>query len=893
MPAATPDPAKKAQIDSVYGKLPLQFEANQGQQPERVKFLSRGKDYTLFLTPDGATLSLRKMAAAGTDLRLKLEGANPGVTLTATEPLPGAVNYFIGKEATKWRRNVALFGKVHYKQVYAGIDLVFYGNQRQLEYDFVVAPGASPDAIQLAVEGADRTLVDAATGDLVIAAGGQEIRFHKPVVYQPETETAARREVAGGFQVSQNRVTFDVAAYDHARPLVVDPVLAYSTYLGGSSEDFAEYVTVDKQGNAYIEGLTCSTDFPTTAGSYSPAQPAHYPDANCVSSLTGSDIFVTKLNPAGTALIFSTYLGGGWTETPSGIAVDSSDNVYVAGSTQSEDFPVTAGAFQGVCAPSIIFNGPNCTNPSTISNCEGGAGQANGGDSGFVTKLNSTGSALVYSTLIGGSGADFIQAMALDSSNQVYVAGNSTSAPFTDDLCAANPQVSFPWPTTSNGYEPDFPASGFAGAGHPTFSVLSADGSSLTYSTQFGALHGTSGGTQFFTSIAIDTAGKAYIGGFTNDPSFPVTTGAYQTACPACENSNHNDGTVTTFDPSQTGTASLVYSTFLGGNGAAANGGFCPPTSGDIVYGVAVDSKSNAYVAGTACSADFPTTHGAFLTTDPTGCTSPTTNAFLSKLNSAGSALDYSTYLGGSTCNANTLGYGVSVNSADDAFVTGSTNDGTFPTMNPLYPATLPGSDLFVTEFNTKGSALLFSTPMGSNETIGYGIHVDNYGNIYVVGSASSPWVPTTPGAFQPAYAGNEDGFAVRIALTEADLAVTDSAPSTVLTGTNLTYTIGVTNNGPNTADVITLTDTVPVGTSFVSATTTSGSCKTPTARDPHGTVTCTVSTLTNAASFGVSIVVKVTAASGATLTDTASVSSLVYDATTTNNTATTTTSVN
>src|ERR1019366_3641198 len=239
-------------------------------------------------TPDGAVLSLRKVRnqtridkpgppalepklEAAADLRLRLEGGNPAVKMTGAGPLPGAVNYFVGKDPAKWRSNVTTYSTVRYEQVYPGIDLVFYGNQRQLEYDFVLAPGSTSDAIRLSVEGAERTSVDPATGDLVLRAAGQEIRFHKPVVYQPEAESAPRQEVDGRFHVnhaSKDQVTFEVASYDHARTLVVDPVLAYSTFLGGSSEDYATAVAVDKAGNAYITGYTCSSNFPTTPGSY-------------------------------------------------------------------------------------------------------------------------------------------------------------------------------------------------------------------------------------------------------------------------------------------------------------------------------------------------------------------------------------------------------------------------------------------------------------------------------------------------------------------------------------------------------------------------------------------------------------------------------------------------
>jgi uncharacterized repeat protein (TIGR01451 family) len=399
--------------------------------------------------------------------------------------------------------------------------------------------------------------------------------------------------------------------------------------------------------------------------------------------------------------------------------------------------------------------------------------------------------------------------------------------------------------------------------------------------------------------MAVDSGGKAYIGGDTNYATFPVTPGAFQTTCLGCavKNNARTDGFVVAFDPSQTGAASLVYSTFLGGNGTNS-GGYCSSEPGDVIYGIAVDSKSNAYVTGATCSSDFPTTQGVFQPADPTPgtCTSPTASAFLSKLNSTGAALDYSTFLGGSSCNRNSVGYGVAVDSAENAFVTGNTFDDTFPTVSPLFPSfSGSGNAVFVSAFSTNASALLFSTLLGSGGgAIGYAIHADNYGNIYAVGQASgSSSLPTTAGAFQTTYGGGPtDAFALRISATQAVLSVTNSAPPTVLQGSNLTYSIGVTNKGPNTAAEVILTDNLPLGTVFVSATTTSGSCTTPASGADSGQVLCTVPSLADGAAFTVSMTVKVKAGSGKTLSDTAIVNSPVYDPTPAHIYATATTTV-
>ena len=905
--SGTPDPATRTRIDNAFGKLPLQFEANQGRQPAQVKFLSRGQDYTVFLTPDGATLSLRKVrrqvridkpgppvfepkVEAAADLRLRLEGGNREVKLTGTDPLPGAINYFIGKDRAKWHANVTAYATVRYEQVYPGIDLVFYGNQRQLEYDFVLAPGSTPDAIRLSVEGAERTSVDPATGDLVLHAAGEEIRFHKPALYQPAAEGAPRQEVDGRFHANNGKVTFEVASYDHTRTLVVDPVLAYSTFLGGSGEDYTSAITTDKAGNAYVAGYTCSTNFPTTSGSYRPTQPTHGGGTFCNDGegSSGSDVFVSKLNAAGSALVYSTYLGGSYEDYPKSIAVDSAGDAYVAGGTVSFDFPVTDSS---ICAPVNVGIG-NCAFEEQ-SSCQGGPAYSGSNFGSFIAKLNPAGSALLWSSFMGGTGNDTIAAMAIDGAGDVYVAANATSQPQQDTFCPGNPEINYTWPVTSSGYEGQ-PSQGWETAVHQAFTKISADGSTILYSTLFGAIYiaADATGTASATSLAVDSAGKAYIGGETTAPSFLSTPGAYQTVCAACLNGSRQDGFIVAFDPSQSGSASLLFGTFLGGNGASPSGAVCGNIE-DGVYAIALDRSDDIYVTGSACSEDFPTVHGAYRRADPkaTGCDTP--NAFLAKLNSTGATLERSTFLNGTSCNGAALGYGVSVDSAGNAYVAGYTNDPTFPTVNPVQAGT--SSAAFVSEFNPAESELLFSTGLGANGSdAAYGIHTDNYGNIYVVGVSYGASFPTTTGALQTTFGGGlDDGFATRIALTQADLAVTNSAPATVLTGTNLTYTTTVNNNGPNTAYSVTLANSVPRGTTFVSAATSDGTCNTPAVGATSGRVTCTAPSLANGIGFTVSMVVNVTVRSGHTLTDTASASSLVFDANTVNNAATATTTVN
>jgi Beta-propeller repeat len=345
-PAATapePSSAMKAEIESDYGKLPLSFEANQGQTDPQVKFLARGRGYALFLTPTEAVLSLAKPQAqartessatsspeaSGTVLAMQLSGANLEPQVTGKDALPGRVNYLRGKDPAHWHKQIPTYAKVAYEGIYPGVDLVYYGNQGQLEYDFVVAPGADPGVLKLVFRGAERIAINAA-GELVLSTASGDIRMHAPVIYQ---ETAGvRTTVAGGYVLEEpQQVSFAVAAYDTSRPLVIDPVLVYSTYLGGSGGDEGRGIAVDNRGNAYVTGSTDSTNFPTVNA----VQPA----------LGGnSDAFVAKLTGNGSQLLYSTYLGGTAGDIGLGIAVDDRGNAYVAGLTRSTNFPTVNAA---------------------------------------------------------------------------------------------------------------------------------------------------------------------------------------------------------------------------------------------------------------------------------------------------------------------------------------------------------------------------------------------------------------------------------------------------------------------------------------------------------------------------------------------------------------------
>ena len=585
--------APEARVSETYGKLPLHFEANRGQTHEDVRFLARGAGYSLYLTADEAVLVLTRPNPDATQprgrpvvVRMSLVGAAPKPLVSGLDELPGKANYLIGNPA-KWQTNVPTYAKVHYREVYPGIDLVYYGNQRQLEYDFVVSPRADPERIVLGFQGAERLEINA-EGEFVLHAAGGAIRQRVPVIYQ-EID-GVRTKIEGRYVLKDaHRVGFQVAAYDPSRPLVIDPTLVYSTYLGGSSSDDGYGIAVDAAGAAYVTGTTGSADF--TAGCTAPCTGLN-------GTLSGrSDVFVTKINAAGTALVYSTYLGGSGYESGNGIAVDAAGAAYVTGTTSSTDFPTTPGAIQTTYG--------------------GGGSSSNGGDA-FVSKLNAAGSALLYSTYLGGSGDDSGFGIAVDAAGSVYVTGSTTSTDF------------------------------------PTANPLQA---------AYGG-----GGTDAFVS-KLDAAGSA-----------------------------------------------LLYSTYLGGSGW------------DDGYGIAVDAAGSAYVTGGTTSTDFPTAnplqaaYGGGLR-----------DAFVSKLNAAGSALLYSTYLGGS---GNDYGSGIAVDAAGSAYVTGYTTSTNFPTASPLQAAKRGGYDAFVTKLNATGTALVYSTYLGGSDfSYGYGIAVDAAGAAYVTGS--------------------------------------------------------------------------------------------------------------------------------------------------------------
>ena len=729
-------------LNAVYGKLPLSFEANQGQSDPQVRFTSRGNGYALFLTDKEAVLALTKRDAtdkkldrkaglgkpslspakdarlnlAKTDVvRMELAGASDGLRVSGAEQLPGRANYFIGNDPAKWHSNIPIYGKVRYSGVYPGVDLVYYGNQQQLEYDFVVAPGASPNPVRLRFAGAEKLQLNA-DGDLKVVARNGEIAFHKPVVYQ--MKDGQRQPVQGHFAVlAKNTVGFALGGYDQSRELVIDPTLAYSTYLGGSGRGFpfsngygdsARGIAVDASGHAYVAGVTYSADFPLTSGAFQKVNNSH--------TSIPFTAFVTKLNLAGSALYYSTYLGGSVYDVATAIAVDSGGHAYVTGYTGSSDFPVTIGAFQSV----------------------------NNGENAFVTKLNLEGSALDYSTYLGGSCCTQSNAVTVDASGHAYVTGDTNSTDF---------------PVTSGAFQKVN-----NGAGNETSNAfvtkLNFSGSDVKYSTYLGGSGLSNNGTALQTGdsgngIAVDVAGHAYVTGLTTSTDFPVTSGAFQKVNKSAVNMGSN-AFVTKLNT--TGSA-LDYSTYLGGTGEFAFTLDIFDTAyylGDVANGIAVDVSGHAYVTGFTGSTDFPVTSGAFQKVN-NAAANDVSNAFVTKLNLEGSVLEYSTYLGGSGGDSFPVGdgaNGIAVDASGHAYVTGSTISTDFPATSGAFQkvndAVSGGTNAFIAEFNFSGSDLKYSTYLGGSiDDEASGIAMDAAGNVYIAGSAYSPDFPVTSGAFQ------------------------------------------------------------------------------------------------------------------------------------------------
>ena len=762
------DQASQKKIHQSYLNLPLCFEKNEGQADPQARFLARGKGYSLLITPAEAVLSLNKpfkkprkvlnvnglgpqfltpnsssLMGSREEVHMRLLGGNRLCRIEGQERLAGKTNYFHGNDPSKWRTGVQNFSKVRMEEVYPGIDMVYYGNQKQLEYDFVVKPGSDPSVIRLKLEGAEDLTVGK-DGELQIKAGAGILIFKTPVVYQGLGNQ--KTLVSGRFIKLNDFVAgFRVDHYDATRPLVIDPTLTYSTYVGGSQEDagYGKGLAVDAAGNAYITGETGGS-FPITPGAY-----------QTVYGGGTYDIFVTKVNPSGTALVYSTYIGGtGNLDIGRGIALDAAGNAYVVGQTDG-NFPTTPGAYQ------TVYGGG--TYDMTFS------------------KLNAAGNALLYSTYLGGAGMEVGLGIAVDGAGNAYLTGGSTGS----------------FPTTPGAFQTVF--------GGGSYNVIvakinpaGAGAADLVYSTYLGGSGGGGG-----SGIAVDAAGNAYVTG-DGLANFPTTPGAYQTVA-----GGSDDCFITKLNPAG---SALVYSTYVGGPKSDNGGGG---------GGIAVDAAGNAYVTGDTQGL-FPTTPGAFQTTFGGGW-----DGFALKLNPNGSALVYSTYLGGTFQDS---ANDVVVDSSGNAWVVGDTVTN-FPTTAGAYETTPGGSnEAFLCELNPTGSTLLYSTYIGGS-SFDYGecVALDPSGGIYVMGGTGGNF-PTTAGAYQTTFggpSGGEDAYVMKFSSTVYTPTPTNtptntptltptltSTPTITLTATitptpTVTFTPTITHT-PTATPTVTLTSTPP-----------------------------------------------------------------------------------
>jgi Bacterial Ig domain/Beta-propeller repeat len=636
------------------GRLPLAFEPNTGQAPDEVRYVGRGTRYRLWLTPGEARFSAPTVS--GTDpatIRLRLVGGAPTPPMTAEDALPGKVHYLVGADPAQWRRDVPTYRRVVYRDVYPGVDLVFHGDQRDVEFDFVLAPGADPRMIGVELDGADTVALDG--GDVVARTGTAALRLRQPVVYQEVDGT--RRTIPGRFALRGRRIAFEVGAYDRARALVIDPVVHYSTYLGDSGTEVGRAIAVDSSGNAYavVDGLG-----------------------------------VVKLSADGSRLLYTTVLGDAQLLA---VAVDAGGHAYVAG-----NFPKPRSGFVGVYPVT-----PNALQPTFGQPC-------NQGDSdGVMAKLSPDGSDLLYSSFVGGRCTYRVSGIAVDPAGRIYVTGDGSTTSG--------------YPATRAPFGPVNTASSFPG----WVQVVSADFSRYVYS----ALILADGGSSVQpTAIAVDRAGNAYLTG-TAGPGFPTTPGTLQATAPG--------GGSFVAKISTDGTR-LVYGTYFGG--AATQ-----------VSALAVDGAGNAYLTGHT-GAGLPTAN-ALQATLAGG-----TDAFVAKLDAAGSALDFSTYLGG---RADDAAVGVGLDSAGNVYVAGPTDSTDFPIRNALPTQLGTAGSNFVTALTPAGTALAYSTYFGDGRTSVAALAVAAGGAAYLTGGTTSTALPTVR-PMQPGYGGGaSDAFLARI----------------------------------------------------------------------------------------------------------------------------------
>ena len=761
-------PASRLTSNPGVGSGPLSGQAQNetNLQTPPTQFLTRGSGYSLLLSPDEMTLSFdravsepgrtsltptnatttspfppkpglnsldRDLNRGGVEtmktapanraadgagaavVRLKLLGANPAATLSGQAGLPGKTNYLLGSNPTEWQTGVPTYARVRSEGVYPGIDAVYYGNGGRFEYDFVVAPGADPSRISLSFDGP--TDVKLSTqGELVLTTPLGPVVQPAPTVYQTDPTTGSKQFVTAHYRLEAAQpssaisatsatlpasstqsavVRFALGDYDPSRPLVIDPVLIYFNLLGNIGSSDQLNLALDRAGFVYLTGQTISPAYPVTPGAFQTAFKGV------------DDVFVTKIDPTTSAIIYSTFIGGSGYDSASGIALDADGNVFLAGTTGSTDFPVTSGAFQ------TAFRG---SRPGDGSSTDV-----------FALKLNASGTGLIYSTYLGGTqGSENGAAIALDGGGQAYITGSTSSADFP----------------TRNALQPALAPGGTVDA---FVTKLNASGTALVWSTFLGGPGsgnpGGAPGDDLVNALALDGAGNVYVGGFTNSLAFPTTPGAFQTGV-----TSYGHGFVSKLSSDG---SRLVYSTYLGGTSAGPGI--------ETVRGLVVDAGGAAYAVGQTTSTGFPTTPLGLKTSVSGG----TLYGFVTKLNAAGSGLVFSTYLGAG--NAFEAVNGVALDRVGNIYLTGATTSPQFPlTSDAVQSAFGNGTqDAFVSELNPDGTSLLYSTFLGGGGLGGgAGIRLDAANNIYIIGfkvgnptsspssSSSSSSSPTPPSTF-------------------------------------------------------------------------------------------------------------------------------------------------
>ena len=704
--------------------LPMRFEENVGQSNRQAQFISRGLGYELFLAPSEAVFmfSDRKAKSQANQnmssslekrfsdehhvkgmkpsvLRLKIEGASGTPIVTRMDRLPGVSNYIIGNDPSKWRIGVVSYGKVRYSDIYSGIDLIYYGNQGQMECDFVVKAGGDPTQISMALDGAEKVSINSNTGDISIETSTGRVALRKPVIYQ--MDGGIKKSVHGNYRFkSGGRIVFNVKNYNRALDLVIDPVLSYSTYLGGSDLDWPYGIATDVSGNAYITGSTWSSDFPTVGTSISSGPPT-----------SGSEGFVTKLNASGAA-VYSTYIGGtSGVDGEYGIAVDANGFAYVVGGTGSIDFPITSeSAYQtsfgsGALGNAVVFvlsadggsllystylggsvsdygtaitvdalgnayiTGEAWSSdfPTTMNAVQSTLKSANG--NGFVARIDTTQAgtnSLIYSTFLGGttSFGDTGNGIGIDAAKNIYITGNACSPDF---------------PVTLSAFK-TAPPSNSCSAFLSEINTTQSGSAGLTYSTYFGGADLSSSSFEQGSALTIDSTGKVYVVGYSSAPDFPTTTGA--------TNGGAGKAFVAKFDTAQSNSASLIYSTLFGST-TTPIGSY----NQDVANSVAVDASGRAYISGWTYGTDFPTTPDGIQLTPGSGVT-----GFLTIVNINASSILNSTYLGGSGASSV---YGIALDPSFNIYLAGMTGSADLTTTTGAFQTTLAGSyDGFVTKFN-------------------------------------------------------------------------------------------------------------------------------------------------------------------------------------------------